>query len=98
MCTVTFIPSKNNIFLTSNRDEKYWRSAATQPEDYSFKTGKIIFPKDGDAGGSWFALHENRNTGVFLNGGGFLKNTPPPPSLQSAGVFFFFFFLTSHPS
>jgi len=85
MCTVTFIPSKNNIFLTSNRDEKYWRSAATQPEDYSFKTGKIIFPKDGDAGGSWFAVHENGNTVVFLNGG-FIKHTPQPPYRKSRGL------------
>src|ERR1700730_2005352 len=85
MCTVTFIPSKHNIFLTSNHYEKHWRSAACQPESYTFKTGKIIFPKDGDAGGTWFAVHENGSAVVFLNGG-FIKHIPRPPYRKSRGL------------
>ena len=85
MCTVTFIPSKQKIFLTSNRDEKHWRAAASFPEAYPAQTGKIIFPKDGDAGGTWFAVHENGNAVVFLNGG-FVKHTPQPPYRKSRGL------------
>ena len=85
MCTVTFIPSSKQIFLTSNRDEKHWRATARLPEAYPGKFGKIIFPKDGDAGGTWFAVHENGNAVVFLNGG-FLKHTPQPPYRKSRGL------------
>ena len=85
MCTVTFIPSKEKIYLTSNRDEKHWRAAAMQPEAYPFSSGRIFFPKDGDAGGTWFALHENGNAAVFLNGG-FIKHEPNPPYRKSRGV------------
>jgi len=85
MCTVTFIPSNKQIFLTSNRDEKHWRAAAHLPEAYPGKSGKIIFPKDGDAGGTWFAVHENGKGVVFLNGG-FIKHTPQPPYRKSRGL------------
>ena len=85
MCTVTFIPVNNKIFLTSNRDEKHWRSAAIAPELYGMQTGKILFPKDADAGGTWFAAHENGNAVVFLNGG-LIKHEPKPPYRKSRGV------------
>jgi len=85
MCTVTFIPSKEHIILTSNRDEKHWRSAAHAPAPYPFKTGNILFPKDGDAGGTWFAVHENGNAVIFLNGG-FIKHEPQPPYRRSRGL------------
>ena len=85
MCTVTFIPSNKQIFLTSNRDEKHWRSAARLPEAYTGRTGNIIYPKDGDAGGTWFGVHENGNAVVFLNGG-FIRHTPKPPYLKSRGL------------
>jgi len=85
MCTVTFIPLNKRILLTSNRDEKHWRAAASIPEAYPAQTGKIIFPKDGDAGGTWFAVHENGNAVVFLNGG-FIKHVPQPPYRKSRGL------------
>ncbi len=85
MCTVTFIPGRNNILLTSNRDEKHWRSKAKGPEAFQFKTGKLIFPKDQDAGGTWFALHENGNAVVFLNGA-FIGHNPQPPYKKSRGL------------
>ncbi|MGB8191606.1 MAG: NRDE family protein [Chitinophagaceae bacterium] len=85
MCTVTFIPSRENIILTSNRDEKHWRSAAHAPAAHTFNTGRILFPKDGDAGGTWFAIHENGNAVVFLNGG-FIKHEPAPPYRRSRGL------------
>lgn len=85
MCTVSFIPARDKIFLTSNRDEKYFRSAAIPPAVYEFGTGKLLFPKDGDAGGTWVALHENGNAIIFLNGG-FVRHTPQPPYRQSRGL------------
>ena len=85
MCTVTFIPSNRKIILTSNRDEKHWRAAANFPDAYPFRTGKIIFPKDGDAGGTWFAIHENGNAVVFLNGA-FTRHIPQPPYRKSRGL------------
>lgn len=85
MCTVTYIPSKDSIFLTSNRDEKSWRTPAYAPALYTFDSGKIIFPKDGDAGGTWIALHENGNTAIFLNGA-FIEHTPKPPYRKSRGL------------
>jgi hypothetical protein len=85
MCTVTFIPSGDKIFITSNRDEKHWRSNALQPSVYSGKTGNLLYPKDGDAGGTWIAAHENGNAIVFLNGG-FIRHTPEPPYRKSRGL------------
>src|SRR5258705_1820079 len=85
MCTVTFIPVKEKIFINSNRDEKYVRSPAITPAVYSLETGKVLFPKDGNAGGSWFAVHENGNALVFLNGA-WKKHIPQPPYRQSRGL------------
>ena len=85
MCTVTFIRSAGKIFITSNRDEKHWRSSALAPSVYAGKTGDLLFPKDGDAGGTWIAAHENGNAIVFLNGG-FVRHTPAPPYRKSRGL------------
>lgn len=85
MCTVTFIPSEHTVFLTSNRDEKHWRTAASIPAVYQGESGKLLFPKDGDAGGTWIAAHENGNAIVFLNGG-FIAHQPKPPYRKSRGL------------
>jgi uncharacterized protein with NRDE domain len=85
MCTVTFVNAGNKIFLTSNRDEKHRRKPAIAPEAYSFPNGKIIYPKDADAGGTWFAAHENGNVIVLLNGA-FVKHDPAPPYRHSRGL------------
>lgn len=85
MCTVTFIPSGGRVFLSSNRDEKHWRERAKQPLPYIRETGTLVFPKDGNAGGTWIALHENGNAVVFLNGG-LVKHEPHPPYRRSRGL------------
>lgn len=85
MCTVTFVTAGDKIFLTSNRDEKYRRKPAIAPETYSFTNGNIIYPKDADAGGTWFAIHENGNVIVLLNGA-FVKHDPLPPYRHSRGL------------
>jgi hypothetical protein len=85
MCTVTFIPANKQVFITSNRDEKHWRSCALSPEFHRFESGRILYPKDADAGGTWIAAHENGNAIVFLNGG-FVCHTPNPPYRKSRGL------------
>lgn len=85
MCTVTFIPGGEHIYLTSNRDEKHFRQDAHFPSVYEYASGNILFPKDGDAGGTWIAAHENGNAIVFLNGG-FVAHIPQPPYRKSRGL------------
>ena len=87
MCTVTYIPSANGFYLTSNRDEKKIRLKAETPRWYSFASGNIMFPKDGTAGGTWMALHENGNAMVLLNGG-FFNHQPAPAYRKSRGLIF----------
>lgn len=87
MCTVTFIPTGDKYFFSSNRDERNSRSRAIIPSVYVVNGKKLIFPKDGDAGGSWIALHENGNAAVLLNGA-FERHTPLPPYTRSRGLVF----------
>ena len=87
MCTVTYIPTNDKYFISSNRDEKHSRSQAIAPVVYEINQKKLIFPKDGDAGGSWIALHENGNAAVLLNGA-FEKHIPMPPYRKSRGKIF----------
>jgi hypothetical protein len=87
MCTVTYIPVQNGFYLTSNRDEKATRLKSDIPKWYDFASGKILFPKDGNAGGAWIALHENRNAMVLLNGG-FHNHQYAPPYQKSRGLIY----------
>lgn len=68
MCTVTYVPSASGYFLTSNRDEKNTRAKALLPTVYNINGMSIIFPKDGDNGGTWIALKENGDSLCLLNG------------------------------
>jgi len=87
MCTVSFIPLKNKVFLTSNRDEKFRRLPATPPMRYSQGSCEMIFPKDGDAGGSWINACNNGNAGVLLNGA-FANHKKNENYLKSRGLIF----------
>lgn len=85
MCTVTYIPYGDAIYITSNRDEKNIRAAALPPAVYPYSSGRILFPKDGNAGGTWIACHENGNAVVFLNGA-YRSHEPQPPYRKSRGL------------
>lgn len=85
MCTVSFLPAGDQIYLTSNRDEKHFRSDAHAPEIQQLSSGKILYPRDRDAGGTWIAMHENGHAIVFLNGG-FITHSPQPPYRKSRGL------------
>ena len=84
MCTVTFIPLKNGIILTSNRDEHISRGLAQYPEFYLSNNKKLVFPKDSKAGGTWFISNEHGDTGILLNGA-FKKHISTPPYRKSRG-------------
>lgn len=68
MCTVSFIASKDKVFLTSNRDEHESRPKAFVPEKVVINGTNVIFPKDPKAGGTWFAINEYGTVVVLLNG------------------------------
>ena len=85
MCTVSFIPSGENIFITSNRDESPGRKIAYPPACYDHNGVKLFYPKDKDAGGTWMAIKENGDAAVLLNGA-FICHQPEPPYKKSRGL------------
>jgi uncharacterized protein with NRDE domain len=68
MCTVSFVYSNGKCIITSNRDEKVLRNNAIPPKNYLINNKKILFPKDGQAGGTWYALNNDGDIIVLLNG------------------------------
>lgn len=87
MCTVSFIPVKDKIFLTSNRDEKQLRKPALLPAFYYGNGSGLLYPKDATAGGSWISLQQNGHAAVLLNGA-FTKHVSQPPYRLSRGIVF----------
>jgi uncharacterized protein with NRDE domain len=67
MCTVSFVRVNEKVVITSNRDEKVIR-LAIPPSNYLINGKNVIFPKDPKAGGTWYAVDENGNVLVLLNG------------------------------
>lgn len=85
MCTVSYIPLKDGVVLTSNRDEHTSRGIAVYPEFYILNGKKLAFPKDVKAGGTWFITNEKGDAAVLLNGA-FEKHIPNPPYRKSRGL------------
>jgi hypothetical protein len=85
MCTVTFIPTPEGFYLTSNRDESRRRGRAKPPQLYTWGNAKLMYPKDADADGSWIVLKDKATAAVLLNGA-FLKHTRTPPYRTSRGL------------
>jgi hypothetical protein len=85
MCTVTFIPTPDGFYLTSNRDESRRRGRAHAPAVYNEGIGKLIYPTDADAGGSWIVLRKKATAAVLLNGA-FRKHERTPPYRMSRGL------------
>lgn len=91
MCTVTFIPQKENDFiLTSNRDERAARSPQNITIQESEKT-TLIFPRDTAAGGTWIAT-STANKVVCLLNGAFTWHKHEPPYKRSRGLMVLDFF------
>jgi hypothetical protein len=87
MCTVTYLPFSDRVLITSNRDEATLRTPASHPLVANVNTGKILFPKDGLAGGTWIGMHSNGHVMVLLNGA-FQKHKHQPPYRKSRGLIF----------
>lgn len=85
MCTVSFVPSGKNYFITSNRDEHISRPLAYRPQEETIGSVKVLFPKDPKAGGTWFAINENGAVAVLLNGA-FVKHRPNGSYAKSRGL------------
>ncbi|KAB1155506.1 NRDE family protein [Flavobacterium luteum] len=84
MCTVSFVNSQGKIIITSNRDEQVLRPA-TAPKNYLVNQKNIFFPKDPKAGGTWYAVDEQANVLVLLNGAD-EKHHWSPPYRKSRGL------------
>lgn len=86
MCTVTFIPptKESSFILTSNRDEREFRPTLP-PAVYQIAGGKLVFPKDEKAGGSWIAMNEKGNINCLLNGG-FIAHQKQEYHIKSRGI------------
>ena len=77
MCIVTFFPNSEGFIFTSNRDEKYQRKTL-EPTTYQHPT-PLIYPKDIEHGGTWFAVAPKKKQLVcLLNATG----TQPDPNLK----------------
>jgi uncharacterized protein with NRDE domain len=68
MCTVSYVFSNGQSIITSNRDEQILRPAAVPPQKYEFKAQQLFFPKDPQAGGTWYAATQAGVIVVLLNG------------------------------
>lgn len=87
MCTVSFIPAGNRVFITHNRDEKSSRSKAIPPKEYSINGYRLLFPKDSHAGGTWIACTAEGQAAVLLNGA-FTPHQQQPAYRKSRGLVF----------
>lgn len=68
MCTVSFVPSGNKVWITSNRDEKSTRPAALPVAVNDINGMRVLFPRDTSAMGTWIAAQEYGTAAVLLNG------------------------------
>ena len=85
MCTVTYIPFRDKVFITSNRDEQSRRLPALAPAIYETPGGRLLYPRDARAGGSWFVVRENGTVLVLLNGA-WTSHRSQPPYRKSRGL------------
>jgi hypothetical protein len=97
VCTVSFIPSNDKFFITSNRDERLSRKTAISPGMFNYNGQKLFFPKDADAGGTWIVMKENGDAAVLLNGA-FICHTAEPPYRLSRGIILLDIISTEKPS
>ncbi len=92
MCTVTYVPTTEGFYFTSNRDEAPGRS----PDHLSEQTLSalpILFPKDKGAGGTWIAVSGDERLICILNGA-FERHQRQLPYRRSRGLMaldFFYF-------
>lgn len=88
MCTVSYIPTSEGFFLTSNRDEDPDRK--TLPvQDITLSNGdQLKAPVDFKGGGTWMASNQTGKVACLLNGA-FVKHKRELPYRKSRGQFVF---------
>lgn len=84
MCTLTYLPKATGFLFTGNRDESVERKPALLPTAYNINGLSIVFPKDGEAGGTWMAASK-KLTACLMNGA-FEQHLPQPPYRKSRGL------------
>ncbi|HLS30202.1 MAG TPA: NRDE family protein, partial [Flavobacteriaceae bacterium] len=70
MCTLTYIPNLENnrrFMLVDNRDEAVNRPAAF-PQVYKELDTQLFYPKDIQAGGTWFGISIKKRAMALMNG------------------------------
>jgi uncharacterized protein with NRDE domain len=87
MCTVTFIPRDTAYLITSNRDESNLRKPASFPAREKLGRVTCLFPRDGEAGGSWIGTDSKGRTGCLMNGA-FKPHVRELPYRKSRGKVF----------
>jgi uncharacterized protein with NRDE domain len=85
MCTVSFYHDNSKVIITSNRDEHINRPSAIPPKKMIFGAKTIYYPKDPQAGGTWFAVNSIGFVFVLLNGAE-AKHISNPPYRKSRGL------------
>jgi len=92
MCTVSYLPlSTGHFILTSNRDEDPERRTSINPIEQELHGGKVIYPQDQKATGTWIAVDECDFTLCLLNGA-FEKHTKLLNYRRSRGILLLDFF------
>ena len=70
MCTVTFLPfDEGDFILTSSRDVPFVRKKAEEPQRYVENGTELVYPRDGQAGGTWIGISDKKRLICLLNGG-----------------------------
>ncbi|QLE00077.1 NRDE family protein [Galbibacter sp. BG1] len=68
MCTVSYIPTSQGFYLTSNRDEDPLRETLPPQEVPLDSKNLLTAPIDKEKGGSWIATDNNGKVACILNG------------------------------
>lgn len=86
MCTVSYIPTNDGFYLTSNRDESPDRETL-QIQEIKLSNGNIVnAPIDVEKKGTWIASDKTGKVACLLNGG-FEKHKRKLPYRKSRGYF-----------
>lgn len=85
MCTVSFYKNKDQVIITSNRDEKSNRPLALPPTEIKLNHATLYCPIDPLHNGTWFAINQKGSVFVLLNGAK-KKHIPHPPYKKSRGL------------
>jgi hypothetical protein len=84
MCTLTYVPTREGVLFTSNRDESTAREPAVFPAFRQSESGTLLMPLDPQGGGTWILAAENGEAACLLNGA-FVNHQRKPPYRKSRG-------------